>query len=123
MGRRTQSVGVVRSAVALAAAVFLAWLGGLILGEYPFTGFLPILGGAGLGFAIAWAIIKICGGAPPPWMTPVAAAIAAYGEVRAVEEDAAGRPWTTEGWIAILLAGAVAGYNLFVTTRRSRQSV
>jgi hypothetical protein len=115
-------VGVLRTAAALTVAVFIAWLGGLILGEYPFTGFLPIMGGAGLGFAIGWVIVKICR-SPQPWMVPVAAALAAYGEVRAVEEDAAGADWTTEGWISIFLAGAVAGYNVFTATRRSRQSV
>ena len=120
--RGAQSVGLIRTAPALAVAVFVAWLGGLVLGEYPFTGFLPILGGAGLGFAVAWVIIKI-GRIPPPWMAPVAAAIAAYGEVRAVEEDASGGDWTTEGWIAIFLAGAVAGYNVFTATRRRGQSV
>jgi hypothetical protein len=120
--RGAQRLGLIRTATALAVAVFLAWLGGLVLGEYPFTGFLPILGGAGLGFAVAWAIIRISR-TPPPWMAPVAAAIAAYGEVRAVEEDASGGDWTTEGWIAIFLAGAVAGYNIFTATRRSGQSV
>lgn len=111
-----------RTVAAVGVAVFLAWLGGLVLGEYPFTGFLPILGGAGLGFAIAWSVTRVYGGAPPPWMAFVAAAIAAYGEVRAVEEDSAGADWPTEGWIAIALAGVIAGYNVFTATRR-RQSV
>ncbi len=46
-----------RTVLSVVLAAGLAWLGGLVLGEYPFQGdgiqWLPILGGAGLGAAIA----------------------------------------------------------------------
>jgi hypothetical protein len=101
--------------VALAAA--LAWLGGLVLGEYPFQGdgiqWLPILGGAGLGAAIAWVVNRVWRGAPPVWMGAVAGALAAWGEVMAVQEDtAAGASWPAEGWVAIAAAGGVAAYGV-----------
>jgi hypothetical protein len=109
--------------VVLAAA--LAWLGGLVLGEYPFQGdgiqFLPILGGAGLGAVVAWVVNRCWGGAPPVWMGAVAGTLAAWGEVRAVQEDtAAGAPWPVEGWLAIAAAGGVAAYGVITAWRKAQ---
>ncbi|MGH9039177.1 MAG: hypothetical protein ACRDZ3_03000 [Acidimicrobiia bacterium] len=109
--------------VVLAAA--LAWFGGMVLGEYPFQGdgiqFLPIMGGAGLGAALAWVVNRCWSGAPPVWMGAVAGMLAVWGEMRAVQEDtAAGAPWPAEGWIAILLAGGVAAYGVITAWRTSQ---
>jgi hypothetical protein len=111
--------------VVLAAA--LAWLGGLVLGEYPFQGdgiqWLPIMGGAGLGAAIAWVVNRCWGGAPPVWMGAVAGLLAAWGEVMAVQEDTtAGRPWPAEGWAAIAASAGVALYGVVAAQRAKAKS-
>ncbi len=111
--------------VVLAAA--LAWLGGLVLGEYPFQGdgiqWLPIMGGAGLGAAIAWVVNRCWSGAPPVWMGAVAGLLAAWGEVMAVQEDTtAGRPWPGEGWAAIAAAAGVALYGVVAAQRAKSKS-
>jgi hypothetical protein len=113
---------VLRTLLAVVAGAALAWLGGLVLGEYPFQGegiqWLPIFGGAGLGAAIAWVVNRCFGGAPPVWMAGAAAVLALWGEVLAVEEDtAAGDPWPGEGWAAVAAAGVVAGYGVFSARR------
>lgn len=113
-----------RVALSLVAAAALAWLGGLILGEYPFVGdgiqWLPIMGGAGLGAVIAWVVNRCWGGFPPAWMGAAAALLAVWGEVRAVQEDTPdGVSWPAEGWAAIAAAGVAAAYGV-LATRRSR---
>lgn len=49
-----------RVVISVVLAAGLAWFGGLVLGEYPFQGdgiqFLAVMGGAGLGAAIAWVV-------------------------------------------------------------------
>jgi hypothetical protein len=112
-----------RTVLSVVLAAGLAWLGGLVLGEYPFQGdgiqWLPILGGAGLGAAIAWVVNRCWGGAPPVWMGAVAGVFAAWGEVMAVQEDtAAGASWPAEGWAAIAAAAGVAAYGV-VTSRKA----
>lgn len=114
------------TALSVVAGAALAWLGGLILGEYPFVGdgvqWLPILGGAGLGAAVAWVVNRVWRGAPPVWMAGVAAVLAVWGEVRAVQEDTPdGVAWPAEGWAAIAAAGAVAAYGV-LSSARGRQS-
>lgn len=114
----------VRVAGSLVVAGVLAWLGGLILGEYPFVGdgiqWLPIMGGAGLGAAIAWAVNRCWGGFPPAWMAAAAAVLAVWGEVRAVQEDTPeGVSWPAAGWAAIAAAGIAAAYGV-LAARRSR---
>ena len=112
-----------RTVLSVVLALALAWLGGLVLGEYPFQGdgiqWLPILGGAGLGAAIAWVVSRCWGGAPPVWMAAVAGVLAAAGEVMAVQEDtAAGASWPAEGYAAIAAAAAVAAYGV-VSARKA----
>lgn len=114
---------VLRVALSTVLAGVLAFLGGRVLGEYPFTGdgiqWLPILGGAGLGAAVAWVVNRIFSGSPPVWMGAVAAALAAWGEVTAVQEDTAGGSWPGEGWAAIAAAGGVALYGVVSAARRA----
>ncbi|MGH8999998.1 MAG: hypothetical protein ACRDY7_11480 [Acidimicrobiia bacterium] len=114
-----------RTILAIAGGLALAFLGGLILGEYPFTGVLPIMGGAALGGAIGWVVNRSFGGVAPAWMAVVTAAIAAYGEIRAVQEDTPpGGDWPTVGWLAIAAAAAVAGYVVWSarTARPAREN-
>jgi hypothetical protein len=111
-----------RAVLSVILAAALAWLGGLVLGEYPFTGdgiqWLPILGGAGLGAVLAWVVNRCWGGTPPVWMAAVAGALAAWGEVMAVQEDtAAGVSWPAEGWAAIVAAAGVAVYGVMAARR------
>ena len=116
-----------RTVLSVVAGAALAWLGGLILGEYPFVGdgiqWLPILGGAGLGAAIAWLVNRIWSGTPPLWMAAIAAVLAVWGEVRAVQEDTPdGVSWPGEGWAAIVAAGAAAAYGVFSARRLTARS-
>ncbi len=116
-----------RIVLSVVLSASLAWLGGLVLGEYPFQGdgiqWLPILGGAGLGAVIAWVVNRIWKGAPPVWMAVLAGALAAWGEVMAVQEDtAAGVSWPAEGWAAIAAAAAVAVYGVFSTRKAASRS-
>ncbi|MGH8973015.1 MAG: hypothetical protein ACRD0C_07395 [Acidimicrobiia bacterium] len=113
-----------RTVISVVLAAGLAWLGGLVLGEYPFQGdgiqWLPILGGAGLGAVIAWVVNRCWGGAPPVWMAAGAGVFAAWGEVMAVQEDtAAGASWPAEGWAAIAAAAGVAAYGV-VTAHKAK---
>ena len=106
-----------RTILSVVLAAGLAWLGGLVLGEYPFQGegiqWLPILGGAGLGAGIAWVVNRCWRGLPPRWMAAVAGVLAGLGEVMAVQEDTPdGAPWPFEGWAAIVAAAGVAAYGV-----------
>ncbi len=111
-----------RIAASVLAGALLAWLAGLILGEYPFVGdgiqWLPIMGGAGLGAVMAWVVTRIWAGSPPIWMAAVAAALAAMGEVRAVQEDSDGAAWPAGGWAAIVAATVVAAYGVWAASRQ-----
>ncbi len=116
-----------RTVLSVVLAVGLAWLGGLVLGEYPFQGdgiqWLAILGGAGLGAAMAWVVNRSWSGNPPVWMGAVVGVLAAWGEVMAVQEDTAtGAKWPAEGWAAIVLAGGVAAYGVIAAHRAASRS-
>lgn len=104
------------------AGGFLAWLTGLVLGEYPFSGdgiqWLAIFGGLGVGLVMAWVINRIWGGAAPMWMVPVTALFAVLGETSAVTRDADGAKWTEEGYIAIVAAAVAAGYGIWSAIRQ-----
>ncbi|MGH8992833.1 MAG: hypothetical protein ACRDYV_11605 [Acidimicrobiia bacterium] len=111
----------------VALAAVLAWLGGVVLGEYTFQGegfqFIPVMGGAGLGAVIAWVVNRCWGGAPPVWMAAVAGVLAALGEVMAVAADTfAGAPWPVEGWVAIVAAGGVAAYGVATSKKAASRS-
>lgn len=116
-----------RAVASVVAGVLLAGLAGLVLGEYPFVGdgiqWLPIMGGAGVGAVMAWTVNRIWSGSPPIWMAPMAAALAAWGEVLAVQEDTPkGVAWPVEGWAAIAAAAVVAGYGVWAAGRQGSQA-
>lgn len=118
--------GTLRAVASLGAGGGLAWLGGLVLGEYSFSGvgvqWFAIFAGAGLGVAVAWVVNRVWRRSPPMWMAPVAGVLAALGEVLAVREDTpTGDPWPVEGWAAIA-AAAVTGAVVVLATSRARAS-
>lgn len=114
----------VRTGSALAVCAFVAWLGGTILGEYPFQGegvqYLAIFGGGGLGAALAWITNRLVPGVAPLWLVGAVVVLAALGEVHAVNIDTAtGASWPMEGWLAIAGAALASGYGLW-TARNDR---
>jgi hypothetical protein len=108
-----------RAVVVLVVVAFLAFLGGQVLGEYPFSGWLPILGGFGLGAVVAGVVTRIWRGAPPVWLTLVAGLLAGWGEVLAVRHDQAPgmewpwqSDWPWEAWAALAACAAAAWWPL-----------
>lgn len=78
-----------RNLLGLAAAFGVAWLGGLILGEYPFEGYLPVLGGFLLGVTTVGAAAFVEEDEDPPaWVPVLGAALAVWGIWRAAWIDA-----------------------------------
>lgn len=116
------ALSLLRSLAGLVLALGVAWLGALVLGEYPFTGYLPIVGGLLLGVAVVEAAAFVEQGDPPVWAVVVAAGLAVWGEWRAAWIDAAGLgplPW--EAWAAMAAAGVGALHRLVpAPARRSR---
>jgi hypothetical protein len=114
-----------RAVVSLVVAAFLGFLGGQVLGEYPFSGWLPVLGGFGLGAVTAAVVGRIWQGSPPAWVIVAAGAFAVWGEILAVRHD---RPpglewpwqseWPWEAWVAIAACAAAAWWPL-VSERRA----
>lgn len=83
-----------RNILSLVAAFAVAWGGGLILGEYPFEGSLPVLGGFLMGFSVVSAAAWVESAAedgrddPPPWVIVLSAALAVWAIWRAAWIDA-----------------------------------
>lgn len=114
---------VVRTIAGLVVAFGAAWLGGLILGEYPFTGFLPVLGGFLLGVTVVGAAAFVEGGDPPKWAIVVASVFAVWGEWRAAWIDAGGiGPLPTEAWYAMAAAALGGLFRLIPPPKRARAS-
>lgn len=112
---------IVRTLAGLAVAFGAAWLGGLILGEYPFTGFLPVLGGFLLGVTVVGAAAFVEGGDPPKWAIVAASAFAVWGEWRAAWIDAGGiGPLPTEAWYAMAAAALGGLFRLVPPPGRAR---
>lgn len=114
----------VRVGLALAVCAVIAYLGGTILGEYPFQGegvqYLAVCGGVFLGGVMAWVTNRLVPGPSPMWLAGAVAVIAALGEVHAVNIDtASGASWPMEGWLAIIGAALGAGYGI-ITARKER---
>ena len=77
-----------RTVFGLATAFAVCWLGGLILGEYPFTGFTPVIGGFLLGVSAVSAAAHVEGEDPPAWAIVAAGLLAVWGIWRAAWIDA-----------------------------------
>ncbi len=112
---------IVRTLAGLVVALATAWLGGLILGEYPFTGILPVLGGFLLGVTVVGAAAFVEGDDPPKWAIVAASAFAVWGEWRAAWIDAGGHgPLPTEAWYAMAAAALGGLFRLIPPPRRAR---
>jgi len=108
----------------LVAGSVLAYVAGLVLGEYTFSGpgiqWVAMSLGLGVGVAMAWMHNRIWSAAPPVWMAAVSAVLAIAGEAFAVHRDTApGDPWPPEGWVAIAAAGIAAAYGVLAAYRNS----
>jgi ABC-type Fe3+-siderophore transport system permease subunit len=118
---RHRTSPVLRLIGSVAVGAILAWLGGLVLGEYTFQGvgiqWLAISGGAGLGAAMAWVLNRVWGHDPPLWMMPVAAVLAVLGESMAAQRDMDGYPWPPEAYAAVVLAAVVSAYGIYSAHR------
>jgi hypothetical protein len=116
-----------RIVLALALDAGIAWLGGTILGEYPFQGegvqYLAIFGGFGLGAILAWVTNRLVAGPAPIWLVVAVTLLAVLGEVHAVNIDTAtGASWPTEGYLAVAGAGLAAAYGLMTARKDRRQN-
>lgn len=109
-----------RAAISLVIAAGVAWLGGQILGEYAFVGFVPVAGGGFLGFAVVSTLLVVWRRRGVPlWLGLTAAAFAVLGEVSAVEIDTADlRPWPWEAYAAIVICGVVGAGRAWVLRPR-----
>lgn len=121
-----------RHAFSIVVALAVAWLGGLILGEYPFDGFTPVLGGFLLGVSTVGAAAYVSEAEDPPaWVTVIAAALAVWGIWRAAWIDAGAEgellgliptdgigPLPSVAWWAMAAAGAGALFRLVPKRRR-----
>ncbi|HVM39726.1 MAG TPA: hypothetical protein VM618_02970 [Acidimicrobiia bacterium] len=113
-----------RTLAGLLVALGVAWIGSFILGEYPYTGWLPIVGGVLLGVSVVGAAAFVERGDPPPWAIVVAAGMAVWGEWRAAWIDAGGigpLPW--EAWAAMAAAAVGALARLIPPRRRDDETV
>lgn len=79
-----------------------------MLGEYPFRGLFPIIGGGLLGVVVASVPRAVLRGRVSLSVGLAAAALGALGEVKAVNIDAAHlAPWTWEGYAAVTVTALV----------------
>jgi hypothetical protein len=108
-----------RTVAGLVAAFAVAWIGSLVLGEYPFTGWLPLVGGFLLGLSVVGAAAFVERGDPPRWAIAAAAAMAVWGEWRAAWIDAGGiGPLGWEAWAAMAAAACGALLRMIPPRRR-----
>lgn len=97
-----------RAAISLVLAAAVAWLGGSVLGEYPFDGLFPIMGGGLLGLVVTAVPRAVWRGRAPLLVGLAAAAFGALGEAMAVEIDTANlAPWPWEGYAAVGAAALI----------------
>lgn len=98
-----------RQALAVIVGAAVAAFGGLILGEYPFTGLTPYI--AGVLFALVVAEIVLTIGHQPGRSTAVAAAVCTVGGLGWALFISTGRgldPVPLGGWAALVIGAVVA---------------
>lgn len=100
----------IRPLLGIVAAAAACALGALILGEYEFSGAMPVGAGVLFGLVISEIVISI-GAARAPWIGVITAALVAGGLGWAawVSSGEGLRPFPAGGWIAMGIAAAVAG--------------
>src|SRR3954469_14590563 len=99
-----------RQLVAVVAGAGVAALGGLIVGEYPFTGFTPYLAGVLFGLVVAEVMVAVAGRRST--VLGVAAALLAGAGVAYGAWDDSGyglRPIPAAAWVGVGLAMVIAG--------------
>lgn len=97
-----------RLLIAIVVGAAVAGLGGLILGEYPFTGVMPYI--AGILFALVVAEVMLSIGRQPGAATAAAAAVCSAGGLGWAVWISSGRgvaPVPIGGWVAIVIGAAV----------------
>ena len=89
-----------RQPLAVAVGALVALVGGLILGEYPFTGWTPFVAGVLFGLVIAEVVVSVAG-RQSAVLGAVCAALAAGGLAYAVWDDSGYgiRPIAAVAWI------------------------
>ena len=99
-----------RQPLAVAAGAFVAVVGGLILGEYPFTGWTPYVAGVLFGLVIAEVVVSIAG-RQGAILGAVCALLAAGGLAFAVWDDSGYgiRPIAVAAWVGVAIGAVVAG--------------
>ena len=99
-----------RQLLAVAAGAAVALLGGLIAGEYPFTGFTPYLAGVLLGVVVAEVAVAVAG-RRSPLLGVVAAGLAGAGLAYGAWDDAGYglRPIGAAAWVGVGVAAVIAG--------------
>jgi hypothetical protein len=99
-----------RQPLAVVAGAFVALAGGLILGEYPFTGWTPYVAGILFGLVIAEVVVSIAG-RQGVILGLACAALAAAGLAYAVWDDSGYgiRPIAVVAWVGVAIGALVAG--------------
>lgn len=114
-----------RLVVAIALGAGVAAIGGLILGEYPFTGLTPYI--AGVLFALVVAEVIVSVSHQPGMAAAAAAAVCTVGGLGWAVWISSGRgidPIPIGGWMALVVGAAVALFRGGITAaaRRGRSS-
>lgn len=99
-----------RHLLALAAGAVVAVVGGLIVGEYSFTGFTPYVAGVLFGLVVAEVVVAIARHESTA-LAAACAVLAAAGLAYAVWDDAGYgvRPVAVSAWLGVAVAALVAG--------------
>jgi hypothetical protein len=102
-------VGALRAVLGVLCAAGVSALGGLILGEYEFTGTLPFLAGPLFGLVIGEIVVGV--GATRAWPAAVAAGALAFAGVAWagwIDSSEGLEPVKGLAWVAAVLAAAAA---------------
>ena len=99
-----------RQPVAVVVGAAVAAVAGVIAGEYPFTGVVPLIAGILIGLAVSETIVAIARRQSVA-LGAVSACLAAAGTAYAVWDDAGFgvRPVAFSAWVAVAVAFVTAG--------------
>jgi hypothetical protein len=99
-----------RHVLGLLAGAVVAGVGGLIVGEYPFTGLLPLVAGVLFGMVVAEVVVAVAGHQSVA-LGAACAVLAACGLAYAVWDDSSFgvRPIAAVAWVGVAVAAVVAG--------------
>lgn len=109
-----------RQLLAVAAGAVTAAAGGLVVGEYPFTGAMPYLAGALFGLVVAEVMVGIAGHATRGlggWSAVLGAA--GLGYAARIDSGFGLHSIGAGAWAGVAIAAAVAGLRAGLRPRRS----